>query len=387
MEPKVVLVLDANQRSALAATRAIGCHTQYTVITADASNKALAGHSKYSSDYITYPDPAVSIEPFIAWLVQAIKKFNIDFLMPVTEITSRTILENKHALPTCHLPFAQYKTVLNISNKSALTKRAAALGVPTPFSEHFTSTADVDLSSVIYPVVVKPSLSRIKVDDQWLNTTVTVARNEAELRQIFLEHDYLERQSFMLQEFIDGFGAGLFCYYHKGHPIAFFAHRRIREKPPSGGVSVLSESISVREDMKRYATMILDDAKWHGVAMVEFRVDAKNTPHLMEINTRLWGSLQLSVDSGVNFPMLLLEGELNEHLSAVNSFKTGQQLRWFLGDVDNLYLQLKDRNKNTSEKLQAVLQFLTPRMSNRKHEVNRLGDLGPAWYELKQYFK
>ena len=203
MEPKVVLVLDANQRSALAATRAIGCHTQYTVITADASNKALAGHSKYSSDYITYPDPAVSIEPFIAWLVQAIKKFNIDFLMPVTEITSRTILENKHALPNCHLPFAQYKTVLNISNKSALTKRAAALGVPTPFSEHFTSTADVDLSSVIYPVVVKPSLSRIKVDDQWLNTTVTVARNEAELRQIFLEHDYLERQSFMLQEFID----------------------------------------------------------------------------------------------------------------------------------------------------------------------------------------
>lgn len=387
MEPTIVLVLDANQRSALATTRAIGRHAQYTVITADASSKALAGQSKYSSNYLTYPDPAISIEPFVTWLRQTIEKYHIDFLMPVTEITSRTILEHQDLLPNCHLPFAPYQTVLAVSDKSALTKRAEALGVPVPDSQYFESASEVDKSALTYPVVVKPSLSRVKVADQWLNTTVTVAHDEAELSKIFAQHDYLEQYSFMLQEFIDGYGAGLFCYYHQGRPIAFFAHRRIREKPPSGGVSVLSESAPVREDMKRYATMILDDAKWHGVAMVEFRVDAQNTPRLMEINTRLWGSLQLSIDSGVNFPMLLLKGELSEQLSTVDNFRIGQQLRWFLGDVDNLYLQFKDGNKKASEKLRAVLRFCTPRFNNRKHEVNRFGDLGPAWYELKQYFK
>lgn len=387
MESTVVLVLDANQRSALAVTRAIGRHAQYNVITADASNMALAGQSKYSSDYLTYPDPAINIEDFVAWLRQAIERYNINFLMPVTEITSRTILENQDVLPACHLPFAPYQTVLAISDKSALTKRAETLGVPVPQSRYYMSAADVDKSSVVYPVVIKPSLSRVKVAKQWLNTTVTVAHNEADLNKIFEQHAYLHQHSFMLQEFIDGYGAGLFCYYHHGRPIAFFAHRRIREKPPSGGVSVLSESAPVREDMKRYATMILDDAKWHGVSMVEFRVDADNTPRLMEINTRLWGSLQLSIDSGVNFPMLLLKGELNEQLTSVDNFKVGQQLRWLLGDVDNLYLQLKSRNQKTSEKLRAVLRFLIPQFGDRKHEINRFEDLKPAWYELKQYFK
>ncbi len=40
--------------------------------------------------------------------------------------------------------------------------------------------------------------------------------------------------------------------------------------------------------------------------MVEFKLDPRdNTPKLMEINPRFWGSLALAIESGVNFPYLL----------------------------------------------------------------------------------
>ena len=45
-------------------------------------------------------------------------------------------------------------------------------------------------------------------------------------------------------------GVGVFALYDHGKPVGFFAHRRIREKPPSGGVSVLSESILLAEGLR-----------------------------------------------------------------------------------------------------------------------------------------
>ncbi len=48
----------------------------------------------------------------------------------------------------------------------------------------------------------------------------------------------------LVQERIPGYGMGLFLLADRGRIVASFAHRRRREKPPAGGVSVLSESIA-----------------------------------------------------------------------------------------------------------------------------------------------
>ena len=56
------------------------------------------------------------------------------------------------------------------------------------------------------------------------------------------------------------------------------------------------------EEKQRLKQELLDELNWHGVAMVEFKVTEDGTPYLMEINTRFWGSLQLAIDAGVDFP-------------------------------------------------------------------------------------
>jgi predicted ATP-grasp superfamily ATP-dependent carboligase len=126
---------------------------------------------------------------------------------------------------------------------------------------------------------------------------------------------------------------------------------------------------------------------WHGVAMVEFRITPDGTPYLMEINTRFWGSLQLAVNAGVDFPWLLYQITCGSQVMPVSDYRTGIRLYWLLGNLDWLYLMLRDSEFSIKEKLMAVASFLKPSPFKTKFEVARLTDMRPFWWELKQYIK
>jgi predicted ATP-grasp superfamily ATP-dependent carboligase len=114
------------------------------------------------------------------------------------------------------------------------------------------------------------------------------------------------------------------------------------EKPPSGGVSVYAESVAPDEALQRQSEALLDQLGWNGVAMVEYKRDAATgTPYLMEINGRFWGSLQLAIDAGVDFPNLLLAAELGQAVEPVLDYRIGVRWRWWWGSVDHLLARLR----------------------------------------------
>ncbi|WP_211224464.1 ATP-grasp domain-containing protein [Marinimicrobium agarilyticum] len=311
---------------------------------------------------------------------------SFDFVVPVTEVTSQLLLNQQDALPGLRLPFATYDTVMALADKGRLMEQAAKLEIPHPKTRWFAHAGELDLGTVEYPVVLKPCLSKIFTGTGWIATRVRVLQSFEDLKQELDRSGYLHSYPFMLQAFIPGNGAGIFCLYDQGRSVTYFAHKRLREKPPEGGVSVLSESALPDPSMQAYATRLLDAVGWHGVAMVEFRVAPDGTPYLMEVNTRFWGSLQLAIDAGVDFPGLLWEVHQGHAPNGPDRYRVGQRLRWLLGDLDSLYLYLRGP-RTGREKVRRLLEFATPRFSGLKHEVNRWGDLRPAWFELKHYLK
>jgi predicted ATP-grasp superfamily ATP-dependent carboligase len=183
---------------------------------------------------------------------------------------------------------------------------------------------------------------------------------------------------------------------NQGEPIVQFAHRRLREKPPSGGVSVFRESIALPQVMTDYAIRLLQHVHWHGVAMVEFKVDQQTgEPMLMEINGRFWGSLQLAIDAGVDFPYLLYKLFTGQEIPPnATDYQIGVTSRWLLGDLDHLYSRLfkSDTSSsslppNLSSKLKTLQNFCRFYQRNMYYEVLRPHDLSPFIYELKQYFR
>ncbi len=76
---------------------------------------------------------------------------------------------------------------------------------------------------------------------------------------------------------------------------------------------------------------LLDALGWHGVAMVEFkREEATGRFVLMEVNPKFWGSLELAIVSGVDFPYLASRMAVEGEIDPVLSYREGVRFRWLL---------------------------------------------------------
>ena len=191
----------------------------------------------------------------------------------------------------------------------------------------------------------------------------------------------------MVQRIIKGQGIGFFSLYQNGERKRTFYHKRILEKPPSGGVSVLCESTAEDLEIKEHASKILNVLQWHGVAMVEFKKDYKTgIPYLMEINARFWGSLQLAISSGVDFPFETFNMICGKNLSPlINNYKIGIRCSWITGVLDHFYLLLKDKkSKEILKSFQKVIDCNRLRIYDFVLQKN---DPKPFLYEMYKYIK
>lgn len=383
-----ILVLDGNQRASLAAVRSLGSRGLWVAV-GESTDVSMAGVSRFCSHQCRYSDPFNAPRAFFEDIVRHVTELGITFLLPITEATTYALLAYRHELPPkVILPFPSPESVEQLANKNELFRLAQSLDVPVPGTVYCEGRQDglKALEKVEqFPVVLKPFKSRVLQDGRITSTHVIIAKNRSEAREA-LEQEVFFDLPFTLQAFIEGHGRGVFALFDHGEPVCFFAHRRLREKPPGGGVSVLCESALVDPGLQEYSESLLRRANWHGVAMVEFRVAEDGTGYLMEVNPRFWGSLQLAIDSGIDFPWWLYQVSTGQKVSVEQS--RYRRVRWVLGDLDRLYLVLKSPTDTYTwgHKLLEVIRFLTPGRYTR-HEVNRREDMRPFWFELRAYLK
>ncbi|HLJ17743.1 MAG TPA: ATP-grasp domain-containing protein [Bryobacteraceae bacterium] len=359
-----VLILDGNARSALAATRSLGSRGLHVVVGGD-SRRTLAGSSQYCREAFTYPPPGENPDGFLSTLKFECARRGVSVIFPMTEISTLTALKSREQLDGLQLPFVDFSTFDALSDKWKLLELAKQLNVSIPETHFVNDPGELDgiLPQLKFPAVLKPYRSMIYSGGRWIASCVQYANSERELCEVVKRHEYFNRHPFLIQEFVRGQGQGIFALYDHGTPLAFFAHRRLREKPPSGGVSVLSESIALDPVQREMAHRILSQVHWHGVAMVEFKVSADGTPYLIEVNGRFWGSLQLAIDAGVDFPWLLYQLAIGAEVDPVSSYAVGVKWRWLLGDFTRLCQVLIGRGASASTaapgKVESLRQFLS----------------------------
>ena len=387
-----ILVTDGDNRAALAITRSLGPH--HEIIVGAQNRRSLASVSRWCHDSFAYPDPVNDPQGFLDAIRDEVARRRIDVLLPVADITTIPIAEHRETFKPCRIPIPDADTIKRAANKVEIMQLAAHVGVPCPAGITVNSTPEAlaRATELGFPLVVKPGRSRVRIDGQWLSTSVRYASDPDELEAILGD---LHPGMFpvLLQERIQGPGIGLFLCCDHGRPVATFCHERLREKPPSGGISVLRESIPVDEYARAYAQRLLGELRWDGIAMVEFKRDTRDgIPKLMEINGRFWGSLQLAIDAGVDFPALLirmLEGKL---VPEVRGYRTGVRSRWFWGDLDALLMLLMKRDERERlapaqrGRLRAIAAFFKGQGSDCHFEVLRLADIRPWLLESWRWF-
>src|SRR3990172_12843852 len=113
---KKVLILDANQRSALAATRSLGSKGVQVVV-ADETGETLAGSSRYCSESFKYSSPYEEPEDFIATLKKESIRRSINVIFPMTEISTYLLLKYRYHFAGLSIPFAPFEAFDLLTNK------------------------------------------------------------------------------------------------------------------------------------------------------------------------------------------------------------------------------------------------------------------------------
>lgn len=387
-----ILVTDAEERAALAVVRSLGRAGHHVRVCAPRA-RPLAGASRWCAGADTVPHPLDAPARYAAAVRALCARHRIDVLLPVTEASALALLGDDARPPGVVVPMPSLDAFRAASDKHRVQAAAAAAGIASPAQHVVLRPADraaITPDALAYPVVLKPSRSVAEDGDGRSRLRVAHAADWVHLQAGLAD---LPPSAFpvLVQRRIEGPGVGIFLLRWNGALRAVFAHRRLREKPPSGGVSVYRESVAPDPSLVAKAAELLRRLDWQGVAMVEMKVEAgTGTPYLMEVNGRFWGSLQLAVDAGVDFPALLVDAALGAPALPAPPWRPGVRSRWRWGDADHLLARLRRSRAalhlpaDAPGRGRAVLDFLAVRRADRG-EVFRWADPAPGLRETMDW--
>ena len=376
MSEMTVLVLDGHSRAALETLQSLGRAGMQVDLAAE-SKDCLAMHSRYAARKLRQP-PQEKVGDFHAWLRAQDERRNYALIVPATEASLLGLRQLDENDPLRRKAVIPGNDALDIAlDKEKTWKLAHDLGVPVPASVLYASAAEVG-GAEQFPVVLKPTRSKVMLAGELRTLAVAVVKSEAE-RQEQLRR-WLPVTPVQQQQYVCGRGVGVELLFHHGKKIWHFAHERVHEYPLSGGASSYRRSIDPPANMLRDAEKLLAALKWHGVAMVEFKMNANGQYWLMEINPRLWGSLALSIDAGVDFPAGLLQIARGGPLAAQPRYKIHYYTRDLRTDLDwlksNLLADPQDPLLHTKSRSFSFLELLRPLTGHESWDHFNWRDLG-----------
>lgn len=267
----------------------------------------------------------------IGELTDLMKRELFDLIIPVGDASVK-ILSDKGCLKAVLPPKESLAIALS---KWESVRLAESVGVPTPKTYLFQSSEDLKSYQGTFPVVVKASLEAGK-------NIVHYVHDFEELQRAYLlvQNDPSQKMTPpVVQEFVQGTGLGFFAFYQAGELKRYYMHRRIREYPLSGG-SATAAMTYYHEPAFNAGKKLLDALQWNGPCMVEFKYDEKTDRiKLMEINPKLWGSLELGLAAGLNFGEYLVRTHQGEKLHPVLQ-KSYPDLRFYWpceGDLFSIF--------------------------------------------------
>jgi predicted ATP-grasp superfamily ATP-dependent carboligase len=331
-----VLVLDGNENQAVAAVRSLA-RAGHTVVVGASTSWSKAGWSRDAAGRFTYAAPQDDALAFVRCVAEEAAREPGTLVLPMTERTTLPLSLHREVIDAvgARMVLPPHATVLRAFDKQETTRLARALGIAVPQTLMISDRREAHRAAATlpYPVVLKPrSSEEVTASGE---VRATGAPVYARTRDEFIAaYETISRRcsAVLVQEFVEGTGAGYFALMNRGELRMEFAHRRIRDVRPTGSGSAVRESVRPDAGVKRAALALLGALQWHGVAMVEFRQRADGTPVFMEVNGRFWNSLPLAVYAGADFPARLAEmaerGEVETHLD----YRAGVRCRWLLGD-------------------------------------------------------
>ncbi|MGA8269846.1 MAG: ATP-grasp domain-containing protein [Candidatus Acidiferrales bacterium] len=375
------LVLDADNRAALEAVQSLARHK--VLVDVAEETHCLTFSSKRIHEHFRQAD-AAQPQAFLQWLRELDEQAGYSLIIPSSERALRPFLLLAESDPLRQKAVLSSNASLQIAlDKSLTLELAAELKIPVPESV-LISLEDFIPRCSTFPVVLKPVSSQILAENRVKQVRPVIAYDDAErrgqLRSMLLDSAVLQ------QELVPGHGVGIEALYDKGRLVWSFCHERLHEgtgKNELGSGSTYRRSIQATPELLRDAKALLDKLQWHGLAMVEFKCSNDGRYWLMEINPRLWGSLALAIDAGVDFPYGLLGLATGETLPPQPDYKINYHTRVLLPDV--IWIRNQFAYGHRASACVEALKLLRPLVGSESWDYFDWGDLSVTTSDIGSF--
>jgi D-aspartate ligase len=286
----------------LGAVRALG-RKGVRVVAVDHRPWALGFSSRYVSEKLVAPDPAIDEDGFIAALAERGRRLEAPVPLFAThdEHVNAVVRRVDEIGPAYRLPWPEWPVLEAIQRKRHQIDTAIDCGVPVPETRHPRSGAEAAAAAreLGYPVFLKPSdplqFKRIYRRQAFRCDT------PGELDAGFA---HMEAYEPMLQEFVPGGDEGLYTlgsYLNAdGAALGLFCGRKLRQTREHMGSCRVGESVWVQAVVDD-GLRLLQALGFRGVSQVEFKLDPRTGEYkLIEVNPRLWQWHGLSGATGAD---------------------------------------------------------------------------------------
>jgi len=334
-----VLVLDGHSPAALAFVRSLGRAKHWVAVGFAEGSFAPAALSRYCRLRLDYPAPTRGTTAFCASVVEFARQHNVDIIMPMTDATTWPLSKFRESSPGFRcLAAADADIIEGVSDKFRTITMARKSGIPVPETLLVRSSRELEQTvEWSLPVVVKDRFSIRWIGDTGVKGSVSYAYSRDQLCRE-LEERLHRTGDVLVQQFTCGVGIGFSCFALDGDTYLPFQWQRIREKDPRGSGSSARKSMALEPTVLEFGRELVAQAGFQGILMIEFKKDPRSgSLTFMEINGRPWGSIQLPVHCGVDYPRYAIRWYLEGfYPPKMIDYRRNITCRWLAADLTHL---------------------------------------------------
>lgn len=318
----------SNDRKTLAALRSLASQGHRVSVASDTKLSA-ALWSRHTFRRISCPSPIMQSDAYVAWLMGEVSSSKPGLLLPVSDYTTMVVAEHATALSTStHFSVPPLESFHRAHDKLELMNLANTLGIltPTTYCPGNRTELIAISQSITYPAVFKLRKGAGAIGLGFPDDAQTLIRQYDALGSY--GDDIYDAKRPLVQQFVPGPIHDVCALFDRGRPLATLTQVRQLMHPARGGVGIYNRTTN-EPIIRKQAIALLSALQWHGPAMVEFKQDSRDgTFRLLEINPRFWGTLDLSIQAGMDFPNLVTRLATGDILAPPSDYRIDEHYRW-----------------------------------------------------------
>lgn len=351
-EKTKVLVLNGYSRNGLAIVRSLGAKKYVCDVTAQKLPFLLEQivfllKSRYVRKVHFLP-PVSDESKYLKVLIELIQKEKYAYLLAAGTEASNFLSKYKNQLSKDVTPLVEdYSKVWMVHNKAECMQWVKSLGIPVPKTYFVTSLEDLKKTAhaIDHPVVVKYP------DSSASNGLWTFPRGGRDFFEEYVRRvpeivsgdttvDYP-----IIQERIFGPLIDTTAFSVSGKTYAVLSQERLLMAWLDGGGGVVNVTNDIPE-VKAHTKTLLRALRWTGPIEMDWIQDSRTGDFLLlEINPKFWGTTQLTISSGLDYPAWLLQYAEGRGITPPPGYNTGLMYRWIFSELTTILTVPPDKKR------------------------------------------